>query len=198
MPTTAIPIGPATTITQNIAYALPSKKVRVTSSLAVQTSMDGSTWTALTGAETTGAETGAVFLRCAVGNAIVTCTAAGELGQSWKASSLSIGANPAQSGAIRLSPDDDIVFRHPTIGDAKIIGTDSNNTPTIGSGFLNLPTQVVGGLYFYGKTAFGKLSPAPANEPNLALVYAEDNGSGKVRLVVKFPTGAAIPLATEV
>ena len=33
---------------------------------------------------------------------------------------------------------------------------------------------------------------------NKARLYAEDNGSGKTRLVVKFPTGSAIVLATEV
>ena len=39
---------------------------------------------------------------------------------------------------------------------------------------------------------------APANPSrDRARLYIEDNGSGKTRLVVKFPTGAAQVIATE-
>ena len=50
----------------------------------------------------------------------------------------------------------------------------------------------------WGAIGFGEVSSAPTAIANNALVYAEDNGLGKTRLMVKFGTGAAIPLATEV
>lgn len=38
---------------------------------------------------------------------------------------------------------------------------------------------------------------APAAKANKAVIYAEDNGSGKTRLMVKFPTGSAVQLAIQ-
>lgn len=38
---------------------------------------------------------------------------------------------------------------------------------------------------------------APAAQANKAIIYAEDNGSGKTRLMVKFPTGSAVQLAIQ-
>ena len=73
MAQTALMPGVTATLVQNRSYALPARVVRVTSSLAVQISLDETTWTALTGADTTGIETSAPFLRCSGGNAIVTC-----------------------------------------------------------------------------------------------------------------------------
>jgi hypothetical protein len=52
-------------------------------------------------------------------------------------------------------------------------------------------TTTGGGLNFLEQTA-----PA-APGANQAVIYAEDNGSGKTRLMVRFPTGAAQVLATE-
>lgn len=37
----------------------------------------------------------------------------------------------------------------------------------------------------------------PPARPNKAVIYAVDNGSGKTRLMVRFPTGAAVQLAIE-
>ena len=50
----------------------------------------------------------------------------------------------------------------------------------------------------WGGIGYGEVSAAPTAIANNAIVYAEDNGLGKTRLMVKFGTGAAIPLATEV
>jgi hypothetical protein len=38
---------------------------------------------------------------------------------------------------------------------------------------------------------------APSAQPNKAIIYAIDNGSGKTRLMVQFPTGSAVQLAIE-
>ena len=71
MPTTALTIGPAHDILQNVVYAMPSKIVRIHSLAAVEISVDASVWDALTGAETVGAEAASVFIRCPGGNTTV-------------------------------------------------------------------------------------------------------------------------------
>jgi hypothetical protein len=65
-------IGPAHSIIQNVVYGLPARVVRVHSLAAVEISVDGSTWDALTNAETVGAEAGSVFIRCPGGNTTLT------------------------------------------------------------------------------------------------------------------------------
>jgi len=53
---------------QNTVYALPGILVFLHSSAAVETSIDGTLWTALTGSNTTGVLTGDAFVRCTTGN----------------------------------------------------------------------------------------------------------------------------------
>lgn len=67
---TSIPLGVPVAITQNVAYALPARTVRLQSLAAVEVSIDNSTWATLTNS-TTGAETSAVFVRCTTGNTTV-------------------------------------------------------------------------------------------------------------------------------
>lgn len=40
-------------------------------------------------------------------------------------------------------------------------------------------------------------SGAPNAVSNTVILYAEDNGSGKTRLMAKFPTGSAVQIAIE-
>jgi len=61
---TSIPHGVAVTLKANQVYALPSELTFITAAAAVSTSLDGTTWTALAGA-TTGAVTGAMFIKAA-------------------------------------------------------------------------------------------------------------------------------------
>lgn len=61
-----------TTITQNVAYALPPGLNFIRSSAAIEDSLDNSAWTALAGANTTGINTGARFVRCTTANALVS------------------------------------------------------------------------------------------------------------------------------
>ena len=60
----ALEVGPPVVILEDIAYALPGRVVRVHSLAAIEFSIDKSTWSALTGANTVGAECGAGFVRC--------------------------------------------------------------------------------------------------------------------------------------
>lgn len=69
--TVQLTIGPTHVLAQNVVYALPARSVKVSSTAAVEISVNGSAWDALTGAETVGAETGAVFIRCPGGEASV-------------------------------------------------------------------------------------------------------------------------------
>ena len=71
MPTEVLSCGPAVAILQNVVYAMPACKVRVHSLAAVEISVDGIAWDALTGSETVGAEAASVFLRCPTGNTTV-------------------------------------------------------------------------------------------------------------------------------
>jgi hypothetical protein len=64
-----LPVGPATTLVQNQVYALPAQLCLVTSSAAVETSLDGVTWAA----HTSGELSGKVFIRSAGVGTIVTC-----------------------------------------------------------------------------------------------------------------------------
>jgi hypothetical protein len=69
MPNQLLPVGTPTVLVANATYALPAQLCLVTSSAACETSMDGTTWAAFT----SGNMTGAVFLRSAASNTIVTC-----------------------------------------------------------------------------------------------------------------------------
>jgi hypothetical protein len=108
---TALTIGKSTVLTQNVNYALPSKMVMVTSSAAVDVSVDQSNWSALAG-YAAGAVTGAGFIRSAgVGTSVLCKDASQSAGAGGGASSgnlkvtdyIAIGNNPAKTGAIRLT-----------------------------------------------------------------------------------------------
>jgi predicted benzoate:H+ symporter BenE len=69
-----IPVGVPTTLTQNQVYALPATTIQMLATVAVEVSVDNSTWVALTGSATaSGAVTSAVFTRCTTSNSIVIC-----------------------------------------------------------------------------------------------------------------------------
>lgn len=67
-----IPVGVPTVIAQTNQYALPSRACLVQSSAVLETSLDGSTWAAVT-ATTTGTVLGACLARCTSGTATVLC-----------------------------------------------------------------------------------------------------------------------------
>lgn len=69
MPTQLISLGPPTVLTQNVTYALPAQLCMVTSSAAIETSLNGTTWAA----HTSGSMSGASFIRSAGVGTIVTC-----------------------------------------------------------------------------------------------------------------------------
>ena len=75
MPAELLPVGPPTTLVQNTVYALPARLVFVTSTAAVEISVNNSTWGALTGANTVGAYTSAAYVRCTTAGPVVVCKA---------------------------------------------------------------------------------------------------------------------------
>lgn len=61
-------------IAQTTAYALPGRSVKIQSTVAIEVSVDNTTWTALTGADTIGAESAAMFVRCTTSTTcVVVC-----------------------------------------------------------------------------------------------------------------------------
>jgi hypothetical protein len=60
-------------VLQNVQYAMPSRLCFVTSSVAVEGSNNGTSWTAATGVDTLGAWVGSLYLRCPTSNALVVC-----------------------------------------------------------------------------------------------------------------------------
>lgn len=72
MPLEFISRNTLVTITQNVAYALPPGLNFIRSNTALEDSLDNSTFAALAGANTTGINTGARFVRCTTANALVS------------------------------------------------------------------------------------------------------------------------------
>jgi hypothetical protein len=70
-----LPIGASYIMLQNVEYALPPKLVYVTTSAAVDVSVNGVAWSALTNANTVGAYTGAAYIRCTTAQPTIVCKA---------------------------------------------------------------------------------------------------------------------------
>lgn len=73
--TNSLLIGPVNSILQNVVYAMPPRAVRVHALAAVEISVDGSAWDALTNADTVGADAASAFIRCPGGNTSVVLKA---------------------------------------------------------------------------------------------------------------------------
>ena len=67
--TQLLPTGTAVVINQNQVYALPARSCMVTTTAPCDTSIDGTTWTALT----SGTIVAATFLRCTTAAPTVVC-----------------------------------------------------------------------------------------------------------------------------
>ena len=74
MPTKVVAVGYPCTLTQNVVFALIPKTCRLLSTAAIEGSPDGTTWIALTGANTIGADTAAAFVRCTTASPTIICT----------------------------------------------------------------------------------------------------------------------------
>jgi len=68
MPTETVTIGPPISLVQNVVYALPPRAGRIHALAAIEISVDGVAWDALTGAETVGADIASGFVRCTTAN----------------------------------------------------------------------------------------------------------------------------------
>lgn len=70
----SIPIGQTCILNQNESYTLPVKVVYITSTVALESSIDEVAWTIIA-QSTTGVLTAAKFVRCPTASAIVMCKA---------------------------------------------------------------------------------------------------------------------------
>ena len=70
MATSILSAGSAHSITQNVVYALPPQAVFIHSTVALEVSVDGTNFAAVT-ATTTGVTVGAMFVRCTTAAAVV-------------------------------------------------------------------------------------------------------------------------------
>lgn len=57
--------------------------------------------------------------------------------------------------------------------------------------------QFTGSMKWTGYADISEMTAPAAPASNIARLYSDDNGSGKTRLMVRFPTGAAVQLAIE-
>lgn len=105
-------------------------------------------------------------------------------------------------GASASSGTDSIAIGHAAVASTGSVALGKSATATVGSGAVALGISVtatavnqvaIGGKHIEMKEVTGVAAPAA----DTARLYIEDNGSGKTRLVIRFPTGAAIVLATE-
>jgi hypothetical protein len=116
--------------------------------------------------------------------------------------SVAVGANPAQSGAIRLANNQAIVGRT-AANDADIpiavLRTDGNVFVGAAEGMRVYVTQlnVIYKLELPGAIQFtesGTPGPPPGDQ---AALYLDDNGAGKSRLMMRFNTGSPVQIAIE-
>jgi hypothetical protein len=116
--------------------------------------------------------------------------------------SVNIGTNPAQSGAVRLANNQAIVGRT-AANDADIpiavLRTDGNVFIGAAEGMRVYVTQlnVIYKLELPGAIQFtesGTPGPPPGDQ---AALYLDDNGAGKSRLMMRFNTGSPVQIAIE-
>lgn len=114
----------------------------------------------------------------------------------WSAGELIIGAEAAGTGSARN-------IKLQSAGSILYFGSGGNVQWTVDSG-RNLAPASAGATLTVGTnsaalagTYFKEVTAPSAPSANNVVVYAEDNGSGKTRLMARFATGAAVQIAIE-
>jgi len=101
-------------------------------------------------------------------------------------------------GQFRRSNSVDGQLRLPSDNYGLAFGSTNTSSATAGLSYaadgVIKPTNGAGGA---GAMQFDEMGSAPTAEANAGRIYAEDNGSGKTRLMVVFGTGAAQQIAIE-
>ena len=203
-------IGMPWVITQNVVYALPTRSCVITSTAPLEKSVDGlSGWTALASGSVANG-----FVRCTTTSPTVTCTVAtggggggGTVSGDIAVTSVALGTTPSQSGAIRLSngSTNGIKSRNGSNSTDTSLLNMNGSTVEIGqagvdNSFPGAINYIQGVLNLSGSASnisFYKRSGTPAAMANWGQLWLRDNGSGKMQLVVQFPTGGAIQIAIE-
>jgi Collagen triple helix repeat (20 copies) len=119
---------------------------------------------------------------------------------------ITVGTNPAQSGAVRLANNQAIYARKAdNTGDVFVLGTNASNRLILGDGTQIV--QIIGafitlaGLVDLTNSStylqFGERTAPAVPSADRANVWLQDNGAGKSQLMIQFATGAAIPIATQ-
>lgn len=209
----SLQLGVATLLTPSITYALPTKLSYVTSTLALEHSVDGTTWAALTGANTVGCFCGSNFIKSA-GAASVICKDASKAdvtidsGGGGGASAtitdfVAIGTNPAQSGGLRLTNNLPIKWRNAANnGDLISIYGNTGEILVIDSGAgiaIVAPTLDLSGSVLVSKyLRFVEMTAPGVAANNMGYLFMQDNGAGKTQLMVQFSSGTPIQLAIQV
>jgi head-tail adaptor len=117
--------------------------------------------------------------------------------------SVAVGTNPAQSGAIRLANNQAITARDVgNTADFDVIRLQPNNWVNVGNGTpLTIGGVIVatGGLILDGYSVITITEHAAPSAPgsNSVNLWLQDNGAGKSQLMIQFATGAPIAIATE-
>ena len=104
----------------------------------------------------------------------------------WSSNVMQIGAEAAGTGASRLTEiRSGLQLDVYTYGSRKI---------RVGSTSINLSADLIAGAYY---TELAEMTAPAAPAADRVRIYAEDNGSGKTRLMALFATGAAQQIAIE-
>jgi citrate lyase gamma subunit len=127
------------------------------------------------------------------------------LAGSLAATDVRVGANPAQSGAVRLANNQSITARNAAnTTDQVLLSVDASNQTRVGQSgaVMTLDAsyiQVASLLYFNaaGYVAMDERTAPSAPPANRVNLWCEDNGSGKSRLMCQFGTGAKVQIAIE-
>jgi hypothetical protein len=213
-------IGGTTTVTLDLAgietfsWAIVEINAAGATSSAGDTSGNGTTHDA---ADVTNAIDDAIFVHAACANVGIDSPEVLTAGDGYT-NRLQDGALYVQTKSVSAIETNDGSF---TTGNARrfahalavysgiappIVGTviiGSNCTVTSSGTFAaNMDAEVrtvhaPGSVFIGGNLAFPELATPPTAIAGMALVFAEDNGSGKTRLMVQFPTGSAQQLSIE-
>jgi len=120
--------------------------------------------------------------------------------------SVNVGVNPAQSGAVRLANAQAIKARNvDNTGDLSLLQEDGYNC-IVGNqgqhqlyldGANSVNVRAGGYMRVYPPIMVQETAMPGAPGADQALIWLEDNGAGKSRLMIRFNTGAAVQIAIQ-
>jgi hypothetical protein len=127
------------------------------------------------------------------------------LAGSLAATDVRVGVNPAQTGAVRLANNQPIVSRNSgNTGDIRLLKVDAGDAVSVGAGTgaLSFDAQnvYVNGrliMYFPAKIELAESGPPAVPGATIGVVYMDNNGAGKSRLMIQFQAGPPVQIAIQ-